>query len=80
MSILICLAVLDPMIVVLVGLVRSAGVRPAGGVMAPDVIANRLVNWPQLQEHPAWLLRPVGLPPATLFGRTRSNFPLIPRT
>jgi hypothetical protein len=60
-SLLICLAVLDPMVVVLVGLVRSAGVRLARGVMALDVIANWIVNWPQLQENSAWLLRPVGL-------------------
>ncbi|MGW7041475.1 hypothetical protein ACWGDT_01890 [Streptomyces avermitilis] len=37
--------------------------------MALDVIANRSVNWPQLQENPAWLLRPVGLLPTTLFDR-----------
>ncbi|MEV7380631.1 hypothetical protein AB0O10_20160, partial [Streptomyces lydicus] len=56
------------MVVVLVGLVRSAGVRLASGVTALDVIANWIVNWPQLQENPAWLLRPVGLLPTTLFG------------
>jgi hypothetical protein len=67
-SILICLAVLDPMVVVPVGLVRSAGVRLASGVMALDVIANRIVNRPQLQQNRAWLLRPVGLLPTTLFG------------
>ncbi|MEU9463252.1 hypothetical protein [Streptomyces sp. NPDC048312] len=67
MSILICLAVLDPMVVVLMGLVRSAGVRPASSVVALDVIANRIVNWPQLQENPAWLRHPVGLLPTTLF-------------
>ncbi|MEV1042071.1 hypothetical protein AB0J01_36290 [Streptomyces sp. NPDC050204] len=67
MSILICLAVLDPMVVVLMGLVRSAGVRPASNGVALDVIANRIVNWPQLQENPAWLRRPVGLLPTTLF-------------
>ncbi|MFF1450250.1 hypothetical protein ACFVYF_19230 [Streptomyces sp. NPDC058274] len=67
-SIPICLAVLDPMVVVLVGLVRSSGVRLASGVMALDVIANWIVSWPQLQENPAWLLRPVQLLPTTLFG------------
>jgi hypothetical protein len=36
--------------------------------MVLDVIANWIVNWPQLQENPAWLLRPVGLLPITLFG------------
>ncbi|MEE1767598.1 hypothetical protein PUR34_05240 [Streptomyces sp. JV185] len=43
-SILICLTVLDPMLVVLGGLVQSAGVRLAIGVMALDVIANWIVN------------------------------------
>ncbi|WP_432251773.1 hypothetical protein [Streptomyces sp. HNM1019] len=61
-------AVLDPMVVVLAGRVRPTGVRLASGVMALDVIANRIVNWPWLQENPAWLLRPVGLLPITLFG------------
>ncbi|MGP8296418.1 hypothetical protein ACTPOK_00245 [Streptomyces inhibens] len=64
----ICLVVLDPLVVVLVGLVRPEGIRLAGGVMIGDVIANWIVNWPQLQEDPAWLLRPVGLLPITLFG------------
>ncbi|WP_317620356.1 hypothetical protein [Streptomyces sp. CBMA156] len=64
----VSLAVLDPTVVVLVGRLRSAGVRLASGVMMLDVIANWIVNWPQLQENPAWLLRPVGLLPITLFG------------
>ncbi|MCT2543209.1 MULTISPECIES: hypothetical protein [Streptomyces] len=68
MSILICLAVLGPMVAVLIGLVRSAGVRPASSVVALDVIANRIVNQPQLQENPPLLRHPVGLLPATLFG------------
>ncbi|MFI6859609.1 hypothetical protein ACIBKZ_06825 [Streptomyces sp. NPDC050421] len=64
----ISLVVLDPLVVVLVGLVRPEGIRLASGVMVVDVIANWIVNWPQLQEDPAWLLRPVGLLPITLFG------------
>ncbi|WP_229840566.1 hypothetical protein [Streptomyces brasiliensis] len=64
----VSLAVLDPMVVVLVGCVRSAGVRLAGGVMVLDVISNWIVNWAWLQRNPAWLLRPVGLLPITLFG------------
>ncbi|MFI0218587.1 hypothetical protein [Streptomyces lydicus] len=43
-SILICLAVLDPMVVALVALARSAGVRLASGVTARDVIAHWSVN------------------------------------
>ncbi|MEU9321140.1 hypothetical protein [Streptomyces sp. NPDC048295] len=68
MSILICLTVLDPILVVLVGLVQSAGVRLASGVMALDFIANWIVNWWQPQDNPALLLHPVGPPPSTLFG------------
>lgn len=64
----VCLVLLDPLVVVLVGLVRTEGVRLAGGVMALDVLGNWIVNWPRLQEDPAWLLRPVGLLPITLFG------------
>ncbi|MFJ9203066.1 hypothetical protein [Streptomyces flaveolus] len=64
----VSLAVLDPMVVVLVGRVRPTGIRLACAVMALDVIANWIVNWPWLQENPAWLLRPVGLLPITLFG------------
>lgn len=61
------LAVLDPLVVVLVALVRPAGIRLACGVMVLDVAANWIVNWTWLQEDPAWLLRPVGLLPITLF-------------
>ncbi|WP_037812808.1 MULTISPECIES: hypothetical protein [unclassified Streptomyces] len=64
----VSLVVLDPLVVVLVGLVRPAGVRLGAGVIALDVFANWIVNWPQLQADPAWLLRPVGLLPITLFG------------
>ncbi|MFJ5273896.1 hypothetical protein [Streptomyces sp. NPDC088358] len=70
---------LDPLVVVLVGRVRPEGVRLASGVMVMDVIANWIVNWPQLQEDPAWLLRPVGLLPITLFGLfvVASSAPLL---
>lgn len=64
----VSLVLLDPLIVVLVGLVRPDGIRLAASAMTVDVIANWIVNWPQLQEDPAWLLRPVGLLPITLFG------------
>ncbi|MGG2464560.1 hypothetical protein ACO0M4_33185 [Streptomyces sp. RGM 3693] len=62
------LTVLDPLAVVLVGLVRSEGIRLAAAVMTLDVLANWIVNWPQLLADPTWLLRPVGLLPLTLFG------------
>ncbi|GGU71641.1 hypothetical protein GCM10010211_41740 [Streptomyces albospinus] len=62
-----CLLVLDPLIAVLVGLARPAGVPLEGGVMVLDAAANWLVNWPQVRDDPAWLLRPVGLLPITLF-------------
>ncbi|MFE9559372.1 hypothetical protein ACFYMW_40575 [Streptomyces sp. NPDC006692] len=64
----VSLVVLDPVVVVLVGRIRPVGVRLASGVMALDTMANWIVNWPQLQENPAWLLRPIGLLPITLFG------------
>ncbi|MFE6049410.1 hypothetical protein ACFQ6N_01475 [Kitasatospora sp. NPDC056446] len=64
----VSLAVLDPTVAVLVARLRPVGVRLAGAVMALDVLANWIVNWPRLQENPAWLLRPVGLLPITLFG------------
>ncbi|UQI46176.1 hypothetical protein M1P56_18450 [Streptomyces sp. HU2014] len=67
-ALFVSLVVLDPLVVVLVGHVRPEGVRLASGVMALDVIANWIVNWPRLEEDPAWLLRPVGLLPITLFG------------
>ncbi|MFI1198115.1 hypothetical protein K2224_20695 [Streptomyces sp. BHT-5-2] len=64
----VSLVVLDPLVVVLVGLVRPAGVRLGAGVMALDVLANWIVNWSYMQADPARLLRPVGLLPITLFG------------
>ena len=75
----VSLVVLDPLVVVLVACLRPEGIRLAGGVMVMDVIANWIVNWPQLQEDPAWLLRPVGLLPITLFGLfvVASSVPLL---
>ncbi|MFF3071203.1 hypothetical protein ACFVSN_01545 [Kitasatospora sp. NPDC057904] len=64
----VALVVLDPLVAALVALVHPAGVRLGRAVMALDVVANWIVNWPQLREDPAWLLRPVGLLPITLFG------------
>ncbi|GAB2567336.1 hypothetical protein [Kribbella endophytica] len=64
----VCLVVLDPLVVVLVALVRPWGVRLACAVMALDVTANWITNWPQLQDDPTSLIRPYGLLPITLFG------------
>ncbi|GAB3838029.1 hypothetical protein [Kribbella italica] len=64
----VCLVVLDPLVVVLVALVRPSGVRLACAVMALDVTANWITNWPQLREDATSLLRPYGLLPITLFG------------
>ncbi|MFJ6216834.1 hypothetical protein ACIQGZ_26420 [Streptomyces sp. NPDC092296] len=61
------LVVLDPLVVALVLLGRPAAARLACGVMVLDGIANWYVDWPLLRENPAWLLRPVGLLPITLF-------------
>ncbi|MFJ9416775.1 hypothetical protein ACIRPT_21640 [Streptomyces sp. NPDC101227] len=64
----VALVLLDPLVAVLVALARPLGVRLAVGVMTLDVLANWTVNWPELQQHPGMLLRPVGLLPITLFG------------
>ncbi|MCN9243676.1 hypothetical protein NGF19_23290 [Streptomyces sp. RY43-2] len=64
----VSLAVLDPLVVVLVGLLRPVGIWSACAVMALDVTANWITNWPQVREDWTWLLRPVGLLPITLFG------------
>lgn len=64
----VSLVVLDPLVVVLAALVRRAGIWLAAAVMAVDVAANWIANWPSLREDPARLLRPVGLLPITLFG------------
>ncbi|MGC5399069.1 hypothetical protein ACPXCP_25420 [Streptomyces sp. DT20] len=73
------LVVLDPLTVVLVGLVRPEGVRLASGVAVSDVLANWFVNWPQVHADPAVLLHPVGLLPITLFGLfvVASSTPLL---
>jgi hypothetical protein len=62
------LVVLDPLVVALAGFVRREGIWLAAGVMALDVTANWVGNWPSLREDPTRLLGPVGLVPITLFG------------
>lgn len=62
------LVVLDPLVVVLLARARPAGVTLAAAVMAADVTANWIADWPLLRDDPNWLWRPVGLLPITLFG------------
>ncbi len=64
----VSLVLLDPLVAVLAGFVRRAGIWLAASVMAVDIAANWIVNWPSLREDPVRLLRPVGLLPITLFG------------
>ncbi|MGW3208510.1 hypothetical protein [Streptomyces sp. NPDC001135] len=64
----VALVVLDPLVVVLTLRTRPSAVWAAGGVMAPDVLANWYVNWSWVKRDPVHLLQPVGLLPITLFG------------
>jgi hypothetical protein len=64
----ISLVVLDPIVVVLVALARPSGVWLGLVVMAMDVPANVLVNWPMLRQDWWLLVRPGGLLFLTLFG------------
>ncbi|MFK0160491.1 hypothetical protein ACIQVL_50025 [Streptomyces sp. NPDC090499] len=59
------LAILDPLVAVLVGLLRREGVWLASAVMVTDVFANWWGNRHWLQDDPAKLLP---LLPITLFG------------
>ncbi|WP_433241516.1 hypothetical protein [Actinomadura nitritigenes] len=62
------LAVLDPLVVVLLARARPAGVTLAAAVMAADVTANWIADWPHLRDDPNRLWHPVGLLPITLVG------------
>ncbi|MGN5377768.1 hypothetical protein ACQ4WX_08950 [Streptomyces lasalocidi] len=64
----VALIVLDPLAAVLILRVRPAGIRLATAVMTLDVLANWYANRSWVVAHPTALLRPVGLPPITLFG------------
>ncbi|WP_406149696.1 hypothetical protein [Streptomyces sp. NBC_01012] len=64
----VALVVLDPLVVVLVVLVRRAGVWLAGAVMVMDVCANWAGNWHWLKGDPAGLLHLDGLLVINLFG------------
>ncbi|MEU6098334.1 hypothetical protein [Streptomyces sp. NPDC047079] len=61
----VSLAILDPLVAVLVGLVRREGVWLASAVMVTDVFANWWGNRHWLRDGPAELLP---LLPITLFG------------
>ena len=62
------LVFLDPLVVVLVALVRRAGIALAGAVMAADLAANLTGNWAGIQRDPAGLLLSAGLLAISLFG------------
>lgn len=62
------LVVLDPLVAVLVGVVRRSGIWLGSVVITLDVAANWISNWPSVNADPARLLQPVGLTPITLFG------------
>ncbi|MFF6996092.1 hypothetical protein ACFY93_14270 [Streptomyces sp. NPDC008313] len=71
----VSLAILDPLVAVLVGLVRREGVWLASTVMVMDVFANGWGNRHWLQDDPAKL---VPMLPITLFGLfvVACSFPL----
>lgn len=56
----VCLVVLDPLVVVLAGFVQRAGIWLAAAVMALDMAANWIGNWPWLRADPARLLHAGG--------------------
>lgn len=62
------LVFLDPLVVMLVALVRQAGIALAGAVMAADLAANLTGNWAGIQRAPAGLLLSAGLLGIGLFG------------
>ncbi|MEU8629783.1 hypothetical protein [Streptomyces sp. NPDC048669] len=63
----VALVLLDPLAAVLLARLRPAGVLVAVAVMSVDMTANYYVNWPQISQHPEYVLRPLGLLPVTLF-------------
>jgi hypothetical protein len=64
---LIGLVVLDPLALVLTGLVRRAGVWLAVGIMALDMPINWYWNWTRITSQPGRLLVTT-LGPITIFG------------
>ncbi|MFD9603982.1 hypothetical protein [Streptomyces sp. NPDC059970] len=63
----VALVLLDPLVAVLLARLRPIAVIVASTVMTVDASANYYVNWPQISQHPDYLLRPFGLLPFTLF-------------
>ncbi|MFF3129330.1 hypothetical protein ACFVRD_45675 [Streptomyces sp. NPDC057908] len=63
----VALVLLDPLVAVLLARLRPIAVIVASTVMTVDASANYYVNWPQISQHPDYLLRPLGLLPFTLF-------------
>ncbi|MFF8406737.1 hypothetical protein ACF06P_34540 [Streptomyces sp. NPDC015684] len=61
----VSLVVLDPLVIVLVGLVRREGIRLAGALMVLDMCGNWWGNWHWLRDDPSQLLR---LVPLSIFG------------
>jgi hypothetical protein len=64
----VSLVFLDPLAVVLAGLVRRESVWLAAAVMVMDITANWIGDWPWLRADPARLLRPAGPLLVTVFG------------
>ena len=62
------LALVDPIVIVLVVLVRPAGVWLGLAVMIGDVAANVFVTWASVRPDWVWLVRPTGLLLITVFG------------
>ncbi len=60
------LVLLDPLLVVLLVLMRPAAAWLAAGVMALDMTANWYDNWSRVTEHPSRYL--AGMLPISLFG------------
>lgn len=61
----VSLVVLDPLVIVLVGLARREGTWLAGAVMVLDMCGNWWGNWHWLRDDPSQLMR---LLPLTIFG------------
>lgn len=62
------LVLLDPLVFVLVLLMRPAGAWLAAAVMAADMATNWYVNWSAPPEYRLRFLPPTGLLPITVFG------------
>lgn len=57
----ISLVLLDPFAVILIALVRPAGIWLAAVVMVLDVAANAAGNWSRIERDSAWPFTPAGL-------------------